>query len=87
MRFIHYYYEDWSTWWKEISLHFYEVTQTREPSYCFECMIALVKVDEFPNEKFEMTLPFFSGQLLEVLLLADSMCTDGFWFNAHFRSL
>ena len=57
------------------------------PPYCFECMIALIKVDKFPNKKFEMTLPFFSGPLLEVLLPADSMRTDGFSFTAYFRSL
>ena len=72
---------------KEISLYFYEVTQTRELPYCFECMITLIKVDKFPNEKFETTLPFFSGRLSEVLLPADSMRTDGFSFTAHFRSL
>ena len=75
---IYYYYKDRPTWLKEISLYFYEVTQTREPPYCFECMIALVKVDEFPNEKFETTLPFFCGRLFEVLLPADSMRTDRF---------
>ena len=35
------------TWFQEISLYFYEVTQTRMPPYFFECMIALVKADDF----------------------------------------
>ena len=35
-------------------------------------------MDKFPNEKFETAFPFFSGRLLEVLLPADSMHTDGF---------
>ena len=35
------------TWLKEISLYFYEVTQRRTPPYCFECMIDLVKADDF----------------------------------------
>ena len=84
---IYYYYKDRPTWLKEISIYFYEVTQTREPLYCFECMSTVIKVDEFPNKKFETTLPFFSGLLLEVLLLADSIHTDGFSFTAHFRSI
>ena len=87
VRGIYYYYKDRPTWLKEISLYFYEVTQTREPPYCFECMIALVKADKFPNEKFKTTLPFFRGRLSEVLLPPDSMLTDGFSFTAHFRSL
>ena len=56
------------------------MTQTGEPPYCFEYMIALVNVDKFP-------LPFFSRRLSEVLLPADSMRTDGFSFTGHFRSL
>ena len=44
---IYYYYKDWPTWLKEISIYFYEVTRTRTPPYCFECIIALVKADNF----------------------------------------
>ena len=87
---IYYYYKDWLAYPVERNIplfYFYEATQTREPPYCFECMVALVKVDEFTNEKFKTTLPFFSGPLLEVLLPADSMRTDGFSFTVHFRSL
>ena len=44
---IYYYYKDQPTWLKEISIYFFEVTRTRTPPYCFECMIALVKADNF----------------------------------------
>ena len=44
---IYYYYKDWPTWLKELSIYFYEVTRTRTPPYCFEYMIALVKADNF----------------------------------------
>ena len=60
---IYYYYKDWLTWCKEISLYFYEVTQTRRPPFCFECMIALVKADKFPINKFETALLVFRGHL------------------------
>ena len=56
---IYYDNKDRPTRLKEMSLYFYEVTQTTELPYCFECMIALVKADKFPNEKFETALPVF----------------------------
>ena len=84
---IYYYYKDRPTWLKEISLYFYEVTQTREPPYCFECMIALVRVDEFPNKKFETTTSIFQRVVIACFTPADCMCTDGFSFTAHFWSL
>ena len=43
----YYYYKDRPMWFQEIFLYFYEVTQTRTAPYCFECMIALVKADDF----------------------------------------
>ena len=57
------------------NIPFYEVTRTRTPPYCFECMIALVKADDF------------TINVLHVLRPADSMCIDRFSFTAHFRSL
>ena len=47
---IYYYYKDWPTRFQEISLYFYEVTQTRMPPYCFECTIALIKADNFTTK-------------------------------------
>ena len=44
---IYCFYKDRPTWFQEISFYFYEVTQTGTPPYCFECMIALVKADDF----------------------------------------
>ena len=44
---IYYHYKDRPTWFQEISLYFYEVTWTRTPPYCFECMIALKKKRRF----------------------------------------
>ena len=47
---IYYYYKDQPTWFQDISLYFYEVTRTRTPPYCFDCMIALVKADDFTTK-------------------------------------
>ena len=46
-RGIYCYYKDRPTCFNEIYLCFYEVTQTRKPPYCFECMITLIKADDF----------------------------------------
>ena len=48
---IYYNNKDRPTRLKEMSLYFYEVTQTTELPYCFECMIALVKADKFPKRE------------------------------------
>ena len=71
---IYYYYQDRRTWFKEMSLYFYEVTQTRKLPYYFECMLALVRADKFPVKKFETALPVFSRHLFYFCPL--SLCTQ-----------
>ena len=75
---------------QETCLYFDEVKRTRTPPYCFECMIALVTADYLTidtQSSDQNNTPFLSEPLLEVLLRANSMRTDGFSFTAHFRSL
>ena len=77
MRRSSYNYKDRPTWFKEISLYFYEVIQTRKLPYCLECVIALVKADKLPINKLK---EHFSGHLFYLGPL--SLCA-----KEHFRLL
>ena len=78
MRRSSYYYKDRPTWFQQISHYFYEVTQTRMLPYCFECMIALVKADDF-------TTNIQSSNLKQhfVFQRAVITCLTPSWFYAH----
>ena len=84
---IDYYYKDRPTYFKEMPLYFYVVKRTREPPYCFECMIALVKSRRISKQEIRNSTSGLERAFVLLFLPADYMHTEAFLFTSHFRSL
>ena len=81
------------SWFKEISLYFYEVTQTRNPPYwiiiyCFVCKIKKQKT-LLPtyNRDIQNSTSDFQWAFVILCQPADCMRTEAPSFTAHFQSL